>query len=194
MVRLMDLRERTRRAVQADIAAAAVGLFLEHGFEATTMDQVAAAAGISRRSLFRYFETKEDMVLGNLRETGREIQAQLAARPPDEPPWDALRAALKGMIDAPGYSLARVLKLARMLYETPSLRARHLEKQLEWLDLLAPEIARRLPPAPGPDPRARALVACALTCLDAATEAWVQAGGEGDVEQLYDQAVAAVRS
>jgi AcrR family transcriptional regulator len=191
----MDLRERTRRAVQADIAAAAVGLFLEHGFEATTMDQVAVAAGISRRSLFRYFETKEDMVLGNLRETGHQVHARLASRPLDEPPWDALRASLRAMIDAPGYSLTGTLKLAVMLYETPSLRARHLEKQFEWLDLLAPEIAKRLgpSPAPGPDPRARALVSCALTCLDAATEAWVQAGGEGDVEQLYDQAVAAVR-
>jgi AcrR family transcriptional regulator len=186
----MDLRERTRRAVQADVAAAAVGLFLEHGFEATTMDHVAAAAGISRRSLFRYFDTKEDMVLGNLRETGRAVQARLAARPAAEPPWDAMRAALRGMLDEPGESLPRTLKLARMLFETPSLRARHLEKQLEWLDLLAPEIQKRLP---GPDLRARALVACALTCLDAATEAWVRTGGEADIEQLYDQAVAAVR-
>ena len=189
----MDLRERTRRAVQADIAAAAVGLFLEQGFEVTTMDQVAAAAGVSRRSLFRYFDTKEDMVLGNLRETGRAVQARLAARPADEPPWDALRAALRAMIDEPGHSLTRILKLARMLFDTPSLRARHLEKQLEWLDLLAPEIDKRLPPVTGPDPRARALVACALTCLDTATEAWVRTDGEADIEQLYDRAVAAVR-
>lgn len=186
----MDLRERTRRAVQADIAAAAVGLFLELGFEVTTMDQVAAAAGISRRSLFRYFETKEDMVLGNLRETGRAVQARLAARPVDEPPWEAMRAALRGMLDEPGQSLTRTLKLARMLFGTPSLRARHLEKQLEWLDLLAPEIQKR---RPGPDLQARALVACALTCLDTATEAWVRTDGEADIEQLYDQAVAAVR-
>src|SRR3712207_3620346 len=76
------LRERTRRTVQAEIAAAAMRLFLDRGFEATTMEQIAAEVGISRRSLFRYFGTKEDIVLGDHAEQGRVVREALEARPP----------------------------------------------------------------------------------------------------------------
>jgi AcrR family transcriptional regulator len=64
------LREITRRAVRAQIADTAMALFVAHGFEQTTVDQIAAAVGISTRSVFRYFATKEDMVVGHLNEIG----------------------------------------------------------------------------------------------------------------------------
>ncbi len=98
------LRERTRRAVQAEIGEAAMRLFLDAGFDAVTMDQIARAAGISRRSLFRYFGTKEDIVLGNLAEMGRATSHMLADRPLDEPPWTALRAAFEVFVTDPAYS------------------------------------------------------------------------------------------
>ena len=98
------LRERTRRAVQAEIGATAMRLFLAHGFEATTMEQIANEAGISRRSLFRYFGTKEDIVLGYLVEAGIVVRDALEARPASEPPWEALRAAFESLILDPEYS------------------------------------------------------------------------------------------
>lgn len=190
------LRERTRRAVQAEIGAAALRLFLQQGFEATTMEQIANEAGVSRRSLFRYFGTKEDIVLGDHAEQGRMVRAALEARPPDEPPWEALRAALKTLVEDLAYSPEDFLTIARMLHETPSLRARHLEKRRQWLDLLVPNIAMRLGDAPEPvrEVRARAIVASALACSETATETWVQRNGDADLEQLYDEAVAAVRA
>lgn len=192
----MGLRERTRQAVQADIAAAAMRLFLDHGFDAVTMDQIATEVGISRRSLFRYFATKEDIVLGDLAERGRIVQAALAARPEGEGPWEALRAALVVLTEQPAYTVETAIGISHMFHSTPSLRARHVEKQLQWMELLVPHIETRLGIEPGgaPDPRAQALVASALACLDAAVEAWALRGGEGDVEALYDQAVAAVRA
>lgn len=192
------LRERTRRAVQAEIGATAMRLFLERGFDDTTMEQIANEAGISRRSLFRYFGTKEDIVLGNLVEAGERARDALEARPADEPPWEALRAALESLADAPGYSPERDLAVAEMLHGTPSLRAAHIEKQLRWQELLVPNIAARLEALPGAeadasDPRARAIVACALTCLDVAVESWTRGDGKEDLAELYDRAVAAVR-
>lgn len=191
----MGLRERTREVVRADIGAVAMRLFTQQGFDATTMDQIAAEAGISRRSLFRYFATKEDVVLGDLAERGRVVQAVLVSRPEDEGPWEALRAALETLARGPDYSLESAMAISRMFHETPSLRARKLEKQLQWMELLVPDIERRLGvrPADGPDPRAPAIVASALSCLDAALDAWVGRDGAGRVEDLYDQAVAAVR-
>lgn len=191
----MTLRERTRQAVQADIAATAMRLFLERGFDATTMEQIATAVGISRRSLFRYFATKEDIVVGDLVERGRRVQVALESRPPGEGPWDALRAALETMAREPAYSTEWASKVFRMLAETPSLRARQLEKRLQWLEMLVPDIERRLGVAPGStgDPRAPAIVSSALACLDVAVEAWTRGGGESSIEDLYDAAVAAVR-
>lgn len=189
------LRARTRRAVQAEIGAAATRLFLAQGFDATTMEQIAREAGVSRRSLFRYFSTKEDIVLGKLVEEGLAVRDALEARPASEPPWDALRAAFASLALDPEYSAERNLRLSRMVCDTPSLHASHLEKQLRWQELLIPNIQMRLGGAPGDasDPRARAIVASAVTCLNVAIEIWVQRNGAADIGQLYDQAVAAVR-
>ncbi|WP_406365437.1 TetR family transcriptional regulator [Streptomyces sp. NBC_01546] len=189
------LRERTRRAVQAEIVATAMRLFLERGFEATTMEQIAGEIGISRRSLFRYFGTKEDIVLGDHAESGRVLQAALEARPADESPWEALRAALKALVESLPYAPDDFLKITSMLHASPSLRGRQLEKRQQWIDLLVPDIARRLGPEADPmtEMRARALVACALACSDVAMETWVRSNGTVDMEQVFDEAVAAVR-
>ncbi|MFI6930502.1 TetR/AcrR family transcriptional regulator [Streptomyces sp. NPDC050287] len=190
------LRQRTRRAVQAEIAATAMRLFLEHGFEATTMEQIAGEIGISRRSLFRYFGTKEDIVLGDHAESGRTLRAALEARPADEPPWDALRAALKALVESLPYTPEDFLKITSMLHASPSLRGRQLEKRQQWTELLLPDIARRLGATADTmnELRARALIACALACSEAATETWVRSNGAVDMERAFDEAVAAVRA
>ncbi|NUW46027.1 TetR family transcriptional regulator [Nonomuraea rhodomycinica] len=185
---------RTRQAVHAEVARTAMSLFLERGFEATTIDDIAAAAGISRRSFFRYFGTKEDIVLGDLAARGELIRKELEARPATEDAWTALLNALRHT-PRPGQDDATTLQISKMLYGTPSLRARSLEKHLQWQALLTPEIRRRLGVAPDDehDLRADAIVACVLTCLDVAGEAWTRSDGSQSLEDLVLMAVAAVR-
>ncbi|GAB2764542.1 TetR family transcriptional regulator [Streptomyces bullii] len=189
------LRERMRAAVRAEVTEVALRLFAEQGFDRTTVDQIAAEAGLSRASLFRYFGTKEDIVLGDLEETGRRIAEALATRPDDERPWEALRRAFDVLVRA-GHEAApeQTLTYLRMLYETPSLRARHFEKRLTWQMLLVPEIARRVGADPdGPeDPRPGALVAAALACLDVAVTGWVACEGRIPVADLLDRAMDAL--
>ncbi|MFB4193128.1 TetR/AcrR family transcriptional regulator [Streptomyces carpaticus] len=188
------LRERARSAARAEIAATAVRLFAEHGFEATTVDQIAAAVGISRRSFFHYFGSKEDVVLGDTDALGETVRAALEARPAQESAWTAIGEAFKELRRCAG-SEKEQLVLAGIHDQAPSLRARHLEKHLRWQQLLAPEIQRRLglPPSPAPDPRALAFVAAALACLDAAVDAWYRSGGTDDIEHLFTEAVATLR-
>ncbi len=195
------LRERTRRAVHREIAEAGMTLFLDQGFEETTIEQIAEAAGISRRSFFRYFASKEDVALGDLIDRGRSVHAALVARPPEEDPWTAIRAALMALREDESINTdpGTELRIGRMLHGSPSLRARSVEKHFAWQELLVPELARRLGAAGGLDRasaehRAAALIATALTCLDVATETWLRLDGAAALEDLWDEAVAAVRA
>jgi len=184
--------------VRAEITETAMRLFAEQGFDTTTIEQIAASAGISRRSFFRYFGAKEDIVLGDVAALGQKVRIALAARPPEEGAWTALRAAFLSLRDPDATSQASTqaeLAVAKMYHSAPSLRARHLEKHLSWQELLAPDVERRLGVAggPTPDPRARAVIAAALACLDIAVDAWRASDGTADVVQLFDEVVAAVR-
>jgi AcrR family transcriptional regulator len=188
---------RTRRAAYAEIAAVAMRLFLEHGFDATTIDDIAEAAGISRRSFFRYFGTKEDIVLGDLARQGLLVQTALQSRPATEHPWEALLAALAAVQDqGVGEDPETMLKISKMLYETPSLRARSIEKHLQWQALLVPDIRQRLgiDPHDTLDPRADAIVASVLACLDVAGEIWTRSNGTASLAHLVTTAVAAIRT
>ncbi|WP_410810879.1 TetR family transcriptional regulator [Micromonospora sp. 067-2] len=188
-----NLRAVTRRAVQAQIAAQAMRLFSERGFDETTVDQIAAAAGISSRSFFRYFPTKEDVVVGDQAEHGAALRAALQARPSIEPPWVAIRHALGTLVDEIRADPVFALRASAVLLTTASLRARHLEKQLLWTELLVPEIVARLADdTPRADLRARAIVSAALICLDVALNQWIDSGGADDIGALLDAAVDAV--
>lgn len=187
--------DRQRAALREEITQTALGLFLAHGFDATTIDQIVAAVGVSRRSFFRYFGTKEDIVLGNLVDRGEMIATALAERPTEEGPWEALRGAFHASQNATMPDKASDLALGRMLWDTPSLHARHLEKRLRWQELFVPILVRHLPgDVTTKGLRASAIVSSALACLDAASEAWVLSDGDLDLSDLYDEAVAAVRA
>jgi AcrR family transcriptional regulator len=189
--------QQSRQAVRQKVVETGMRLFVDQGFDATTTTQIANEVGISSRSLFRYFATKEDLVLGHLTPQGEVVASALAARPADESPWDALRAAFESL-RGPGYNDEHQLVVTKMIYGTPSLRARYVDKQLNWLALLAPHIAGRLRTvgdmAEGDlELSARAIVSTALICLSLASEAWAAQDGTVDIGVLYDTAIAAVR-
>jgi AcrR family transcriptional regulator len=168
------IRAISRRAVHAEITAHAMRLFEEQGFEATTVEQIAVAAGISSRSFFRYFPAKEDVVIGDPRAPGEFIRSTLESRPANEAAGAALRNALLALSDTVRADPDFALQSSRLMLSTPGLRARHLEKQLLWQRLLVPETVRRLEPV-DPDLRdltAHALVSSALGCFDVAVLQW----------------------
>ena len=192
---MSTLRERNRKAAYTEIRDTAIRLFMDQGFENTTIEQIAAAVGMSPRTFFRYFATKEDIVVGDLVGLGEVVLSALQARPPQEGPWEAMVAALAALADAPE-TPRHALETALLTTANPSLRARHLEKHVRWQELLVPEIERRMgiEPGPVPDPRAHAIVGACLTCLDTAMEIWARRNGEGTLEEIYLEAFTAIRS
>ncbi|QAY72490.1 TetR family transcriptional regulator [Agromyces protaetiae] len=189
-------RELTRRAVRAQVSQLAVALVFEQGFDATTVDDICAVAGISRSTFFRYFPTKEAALFGDMADAGTELLAALQARPEDEAPWVALRRASDPLIDRYLGDPAQALRFAKLITGTPTLAAWHREKNAHEYELLRPELARRLgiDAADASDPRVSALLAAALGCVDAAVAAWVEVGEEARLGDLLDRAMGAIAS
>ncbi|WP_165358586.1 TetR family transcriptional regulator [Haloactinopolyspora alba] len=193
-----DLRERTRRAVRNEIAEAANELFVERGFEATTIDDIAAAVGMSQRSVFRYFSSKEEVVLGKFDLVVDDMLAALRARPADEAVWTSLRRVfdvLTSLAEMPG-SVRMVEPIHRMVFETPVLLAGYLQKLQHMQDAVVAELMDRAEAAGTPyaadDPTPRALTAAAFGCLVAAQHSWLASGAQGSFTDAVDRAMATV--
>ncbi|BCB83736.1 acyl-CoA-like ligand-binding transcription factor [Phytohabitans suffuscus] len=187
-----SLAERKRQLVRDELAEAALKLLASQGFEDTTIDQMVAAAGVSQRTFFRYFGSKEDVVVYSLADTGAQLCAALTARPADEPPAVALRAAISVFITLCLEHPAKSLRLARVMLATPSLLGRYLERQAEWRRDIAVELGRRLGLDPADDLRPELAAGVALTAFDVALRRWAASDGTEDLDPLTDQTFAIV--
>lgn len=192
VLKVTPIREQTRAVVRSLLARTALELFAANGYDQTTIDDVAAAAGVSRRTLFNYFRNKEDLALSSLSEQGDLIAARFAERPADEDVWQSLRAAFK-VLEEIEITPERRLEMVKLLFDNESLRSGHAEKQARWQDLLAPLIEPRLPETERRKLQARAIAATAITCLQAANEEWARLDGQTEIGNLYDSAIQAVR-
>jgi AcrR family transcriptional regulator len=126
---MTGLRQLQRQRVQEAISAAAITLFLTRGFDEVPVTEVAAAAGVSKPTLFKYFPAKEDLVLHRIGDHQGEAARVVRGREPGEHPVDALRRhfldglarhePVTGLNDHP-----EVVGFHRMIFDTPSLSAR----------------------------------------------------------------------
>ncbi|GHJ41559.1 TetR/AcrR family transcriptional regulator [Streptomyces sp. TS71-3] len=188
------LWDRTRQLASQEILDTALRLFTEQGYDETTIAQIAREAGVSQRTLFRYFGTKEDLLGGDQDRFGQVLTGTISELPAEAGVWEALRAGVAAVL-ALHDSREQALERFRLLHNTASLRAGWLEKRLRFQEHLLPLIAARMDAAEGrADPRARAVIATAFACLDAASMTWVDNAGKGDIMDLYDECLAAVRA
>lgn len=192
------LRERTRRAVRAEITEAAERLFVSRGYDATTIDDIAHEVGMSARSVFRYFPTKEDLVVGKFDGIAEALAQSLRTRPPDEPVWSSLRRMfdlLVPHVDTPGRQ-EMATRIHEVVFSTPALHARYLHKIQTLQDTAAAILDEQAADAGTPhaqdDPRIRAIVGSAFSCLLAAQQAWLAGNGRDTFATTLDRAMAAV--
>jgi AcrR family transcriptional regulator len=192
------VRERVRRALQKEIAEAAQRLFVERGYEGTTIDDIADAVGMSRRSVFRYFPTKEDIIVGKFEFVAEDMVSVIRGRPVDEPVWASLRRAfdlLVPYVDGPGkHDVAEPMQ--RIVFANRGLLASYLEKLQRLQDATTPVIRERAT-ARGEsftanDPAPHAVVGAAFACLVAAQHAWLEGGATETFAACIDRAMSAV--
>jgi len=184
------LRGRPEATSAAAIEQASFRLFAERGFAATTLDDIAAAVGVSRRTLFRYYQSKNDIPWGQFDATLADFRAVLAAQPAELPPAVAVhRAVLRFNEFPPDASPSHRVRM-RLILTTPELQAHSALRYAEWRRVIAEYIAGRL----GLDadallPRTVGHVALALAM--SAYEEWLRTDGV-PLAALLDDAMAAL--
>ncbi|MBB5158101.1 TetR family transcriptional regulator [Saccharopolyspora phatthalungensis] len=161
------LRARKKQRTRAALIDAGLDLFLAKGYDATTIDEIAAEVEISPRTFFRYFAGKEDVALAKGAELDDLVLNALAARPADEPPLVALRAAVLDMIrkSASGDGVRRFLRIQHLINKTPALLAGNLRRAAGNEERLTVEIAARQGVDPARDMRPRVLVGMICAAL-----------------------------
>src|SRR5262249_52142547 len=139
---MCSLAERKRQVVRDELARVAAMMLSERSYGEITVDDIAGAAGVSRRTFFRYFSSKEDVFLRFMEEFGVHVVAALAERPADEDPATALRQSFVADIEA--HDDGKALDLGKTTLGIPALHARYLEYLAHWKRDLGTELARRL--------------------------------------------------
>lgn len=173
------LIERRRRLMREEIGRIAVELFVEHGFDAVTADQISEAAGISQRTFFRYFATKDEIVLDLARRLDLRLLAALDARPASEGACTALREAFRETSRVAPGDRERVLQLANILAEAPALRARAQGERVSDNPELIKRLAHRMGVAVT-DQRVRVLAVASAAAASTEFNRWAESGGRGD--------------
>jgi AcrR family transcriptional regulator len=146
--RSCGLRERKKARTYAAIREHALRLFREQGYAATTVEQIAEAAEVSPSTFFRYFPTKEDVVLKD--DFDPIAIEKFQALPPDMPSVTALRTAMRETFEEapPGY-VKQWRELNRLTMSVPELRARALDEYVRSVTMAAELLAKRLGRDPG---------------------------------------------
>lgn len=129
---------------RSHLSRVALELFLEHGFNETTVDDIAAAAGIGRRTLFRYFTSKNDLPWGDFEAGLHDMRRFLSNLPDDIPLADALFAAIVDFNRFPAQEIPFHRERMKLLFNVPALIAHSTIRYAAWRSVLAQYVARRL--------------------------------------------------
>ncbi|MGC9540768.1 TetR/AcrR family transcriptional regulator [Streptomyces sp. UG1] len=189
------LRERKKMRTRYAIISTAVSLFVERGYDETTVAEIAEAAEVAPRTFFRYFATKDDVALALITEADEAIFPALEARPADEPPVtafaNAVRTVVEQLMQADDGTGELWTRIQRLLEKSPPLLAAHLQRGLSIEDRLARKLAEREGVDPDTDLRPFLAVGAVGTALRAAHRRWAalpQATSD-DLVRLREQAL-----
>lgn len=180
----MGLRERKKEHVRSTIQKEALRLFLKQGFDATTVEQIAEAADVSPATVYRYYMSKEDLVVTD--DYDPIVISSILERPTGEPLIDSVRAVMTGVL-LKYFERDRELLIARtqLRRATPSLQAAFLEEQERSLELFSALIARHLR-RPADDLDVRIACGALVGAWHEAFMLWIANGAAGGGEGLGD--------
>jgi AcrR family transcriptional regulator len=166
---------RRARLVREEVSEMAIRLFIERGFDSVSVDEIAAAANMSQRTFFRYFATKDEIVVQYERRLRRRLHDAVRLRPADEGPVTALRNAFLETSTAAPDHRDEARKRGRVLIDAPMLAARAQMTLAEADAELADLLTQRMPSlsSRAKETRARVIVATMVAVANYAWNEWV---------------------
>jgi AcrR family transcriptional regulator len=181
-----DLRSRKKERTRLAIEDAALELFAEEGYEATTVDQIAERAEVSKATFFRYFATKGEVIFGRERDQHLDLQEAIVGRPPSEADLTAVLCAIRERW-VPTLDPDRTARQTRAARTSPVLRGLSFDLGLRLQLDISDAIARRRG-LDVPDQRCRLVAGMAFAALSNGVNSWMDDGGSGDLGTAIDRA------
>lgn len=173
------LRERKKAQTREAIIDAAIDLFETKGYDATTVEDIAAEANISPRTFFRYFDSKIEVVLAQSDAEAKGFHTMVEDRPESEGGLEAMHHAVREQAEQLINAESRTAREMRVVLSTPSLRNQALEHLREHQAALVPALAKRMG-VDGDALQAHVLAGAVTTTLWTIIERWVATGGDPD--------------
>jgi AcrR family transcriptional regulator len=178
------LRSRKKEKTRLAIEDAALDLFAEQGYEATTVDQIAERAEISKATFFRYFATKGEVIFGNDLDQYSDLQHAILERPGSEDDLMAVRHAMRQGW-TPTLDPRRTARQTRAARTSPLLRGLSFDLAVKWQAAISEALARRRG-LTAPDQRCRLVAGVAFAVLSNAINHWMDKDGAGDLRTVID--------
>jgi TetR/AcrR family transcriptional regulator, regulator of mycofactocin system len=161
-------RGRRPATSREDVARAALDLFNRQGYDETTVDEIAGAVGVSRRTFFRYYDSKREVVWGEFDAELVRLEQKLASASTDEPMMDVLRRAVVATNRFGAGELDELRIRMGLISSVPTLVAHSAVRYAEWCDVVAGFVAGRMGGTPddlGPQTVARAALGAAMAAF-----------------------------
>lgn len=189
----MGLRELKRERTRQLIADKAFELFTEHGFDRTTIEQIAAAAEVGPRTLYRYFPTKETLIVDFVETQLFAAVRRLREQPDDVPVSEALYALIDSVIATTTSHTDRVLAVFELAERAPSVMARLSGMWDRWRHEVADELVRR---CAGRDAEmtGRLAAGSVSVIIEVSVAAWVDSCGKAEMRGLVNRALDLLRT
>lgn len=191
----MTQRQQTRR----ELASAAVRLFAERGYDQTTVDQIAAAAGVARRTFFRHYQSKDDVIFPDHDETAAQVEEVLQMAGRDEDPLQVICRGIWQVMRM--YAADPELSVTRyhLVRQVPALREHEKAVVSRYERLLARFLIQRTNREPEGSPDdgpllAEISAAAVVAAHNHVLRQWLRAGGRGNIEPQLEHALEVVRT
>lgn len=180
----LDGRQRRRVRTRRALVDSALQLFAERGFDGTRVEDITDAAGVSARTFFHYFASKEEVLYGDHPRNLEELAKGLAQRSSDEPILVSVREVMLDVVErfAAERDVHRVR--FRLTIGTPILAAAGLQQQQEWVELVARWVAQRLGVDARRDLRPTLIADASIAAVRTAFVHWGLRGCEDDLCEL----------
>lgn len=184
----VSLRARKMARTRRTLMEVALSLFEQQGYDATTVEEITAAAEVAPRTFFRYFPSKVDVLFADQEEVLAIVREDVTVREPHETIIQAVRRAMHTTLDHVLADPDLNLRRGRLTADTPTAHARFRQLDADYEQIIAEAVAADSGTDPELDLRARVIARAACGAMRAAGEVWLASDGALDPRRLIDDA------